>query len=76
MKKPPRNKAIEIVLQGHITDIQNWIENDEREELKRWLIKVLDLKNISVEDMMYKYDFYFEDDEPTYEVPNPGDEYE
>lgn len=66
MKRVPRNKAIEIVLQGHIQDIEQWIKEEKREELKTWLHRTLGLGRLSVSDMINNYGSYFsliEDDE-------------
>lgn len=63
MKKVPRNRAIEIVLQGHIDDIENWVIQGEREQLKKWLKDTLCLGRKSVEDMIKEYNAYFDLDE-------------
>lgn len=60
MKRVPRNKAIDIVLYGIISDIENWIKNDQREDLKRWLHRTLGLGRKSVEDMIIDYGSYFD----------------
>ena len=60
MKRVPRNKAIEIVLQGHVADIEEWVHTEQREELKKWLHRALKLSRMSVDDMINEFDFYFE----------------
>ena len=58
MKKIPRNKAIEIVLQNHIETITDWVSND-RIAFKSWLFKTLNLGRMSVGDMIEEFPTYF-----------------
>lgn len=58
MKKIPRNKAIDIVIAGHISDIEEWVQKD-RESLKTWLYHVLDLGKMPVSDMRERFASYF-----------------
>lgn len=60
MKRVPRNKAIDIVVQGHIADIETWVNQGQREDLKRWLYKTLGLSRKSVDDMISDYGSYFD----------------
>lgn len=59
MKKIPRKRAIDIVLAGHIDDIEEWVLRD-RESLKAWLYNTLDLGRMPVRDMKEKFAAYFE----------------
>jgi len=67
MKRIPRKRAIDIVLAGHIYDIEEWILRD-RESLKNWLFDTLNLGKMPVENMKEQFAGYFapyilEDDE-------------
>lgn len=58
MKRIPRNRAIDIVIGGHIADIEEWVEKD-RESLRTWLYRILDLGRMPVADMRERFGAYF-----------------
>ena len=59
MKRIPRKRAIDIVLAGHIDDIEEWVLRD-RESLRTWLYNTLDLGRMPVKDMREQFAAYFE----------------
>ena len=59
MKRIPRNKAIDIVISGHVDDIENWVIQGDRESLRTWLYHTLELGRMAVEDMRTKFGAYF-----------------
>jgi hypothetical protein len=63
MKRIPRNKVIDIVVSGHVDDIENWVIEGDRESLRNWLYCVLELGRKTVENIKEEYSAYFSGEE-------------
>jgi hypothetical protein len=76
MKRIPRKRAIDLVLAGHIDDIEEWVLRGDRESLKVWLYKTLDLGRMPVKDMKREFSAYLElcdSEEEFYDSGEEGD---
>lgn len=62
MKRLPRNRVIETVLEYHMDDIEEWVLRDKT-SLKLWLVDILELKRMKTDDIMEKYSNYFESED-------------
>ena len=61
-EKMTKQKLIDYVIEGHITDIREWVARDT-DSLARWLTYKLGLKDMSEDDIRKTYGVYLPDGE-------------